>query len=333
MTYAYVALFYILGLPIALRLLCVAHTKLIIQRKAAKMPKSRSAAADLPSPIWPKLKERLAFSKKDTRKFSLKAGSETNLENRKVLLIIWAVGLGISLVGVPLGRLGYSLLAGTIVFGAVIGLAVVKANGILKTRQSLVAKMFEIARSTLGAPPEAAANPGSVVQVLEWDELVKPMKVQMSIPTTFSSSGEENFLRQYNQVFGMESAWIAFNDPETKKLGWNYEDGVLTIAAQPPLPSQAPWEAHYVLDPTVSWSFFPIAIGIEDGIEVVNPKTGQTENVLGFDLSGLQAGISKDNGTYSSPKLGSASPMVLIGGGTGGGKALDINTKIKRVKK
>ena len=56
-----------------------------------------------------------------------------------------------------------------------------------------------------------------------------------------------------------------------------------------------------------------------------NPETGEIENVLGFDLSGEQGKVAKKAGYKMSPKI-TTSPMVFIGGGTGGGKSLTTDT-------
>lgn len=303
---------YLLGLPLILRLLCAAHTKVFIQRKIAKLPRGQQAKAAMPTPLWPKIRERIAFTWKDQRPFQLNAKKEPKAEglsNKKIFLLLWIVGLLCFLAVAFTGK--FVLLGlGFLFFCIAVGFSLTTASPIIKGRQDILTKMFEIGKSTLGLSAEHAANPGAVIQVLEWREILKPAKVKFQVPTTFGADSEEGFQRQFNQVFGAETTWVPFNDPETGKPGWNYQDGEVTLKETPPLPQMAPWSEHYVLDEGVAWSFFPLALGVENGVEIVNPKNGETENVLGFDVAGEQAGLSKKLGRACSPTI-TTSPMAL----------------------
>lgn len=328
----FTTVFYALGLPIIMRLLCVAHTQVFIKRKQANAPRNRQALKDLPKPIWPPLKERLSFTLKDKRAFTLKKKSQGGrLTNRQVFWLFWLAGLGSAVTAGLAHDLRYLGLA-AIIFFFTIAFGVSKANPIIKTRQQVYQKMFEVGRSSLGLSAEYADNPLAVIQVQEWRDLIKPTKVRYEVPTSFGADSEESFLRQFNQIFGTETTWVPYTDPDTGKPGWNYEEGYLTLKETPPLPQMAPWSEHYVLDPAVAWSFFPLALGVEHGIELLNPKTGEIENVLGFDVAGEQAELSKKMGMYCSPTI-TTSPMALVAGGTGGGKALDVDTPVRVIKK
>jgi hypothetical protein len=57
---------YLILLPIIWRLLFVAHTKLVNERKMKKMPRGANRKA-MPTPLHPKAKERLRFARKDQR--------------------------------------------------------------------------------------------------------------------------------------------------------------------------------------------------------------------------------------------------------------------------
>ena len=52
-------------------------------------------------------------------------------------------------------------------------------------------------------------------------------------------------------------------------------------------------------------------------------RTDQFDDLLGFDLSGQQAKAAKAAGENMSTRI-TKSPMVLVGGGTGGGKAMAV---------
>lgn len=314
--------------PILVRLVCVAHTEVFIKRRQMNTPKARQASLKLPEPIWPKVKQHISFSMKDVRPvaFGKKQPNPEGISHKKVIKLIWLAGFIVSGVIAYFGEwkffaIGFAIFCSAIIF------SFVTAGPILRKRKEMMTKLFQIAQSTLGVSAEHANNPGAVIQITEWRDILSPQKIVFQIPTTFSESGAEGFFRQFNQVFGQESTWVPFNDMESGKPGWNFADGVLTIKEVPPLPTSAPFSAHYVLDPGIAWSFFPIALGVENGVELMNPNTGKMENVLGFDLSGEQPGLSRKLGNTCSPQI-TTSPMVFIGGGTGGGKALAVDTKV-----
>lgn len=332
-------LVYIIGMPIVYRLLPLVHKKLIIDRKAAKMKGSnRSAMKDLPKPLWPKWSEHIGFTMKDKRNLVLKKpkkGSNeepkvSNIQNRQLFFILWAAGLLAVLIGSFMGS-WQVMLFGFAFFFVAMHFGVNSAKTLLAARQAVYDRMFSIAKLKLGQSAEYTDNPRAVITVLEWNDYVKPQKVELQVPDSFGADGEEGFMRQFNQIFGTETTWVPADDPETHAPGWNYEEGKVTIYAVPPLPKMAPWDEHYVLDPGVAWSFFPIALGVENGLEVPNPKTGVVENVLGFDFSGVAGDVAKAAGYKMSPTI-TTSPMAFVGGGTGGGKSLAVDTLVEVVR-
>jgi len=326
-----VAIGYIIVLPIIFRLIAFAQKKLIVDRKAASLGNNKAALKNIPRPVWPQWKERISFTFKDKRMFSTGKDNEnpSGVTRSQLFIILYLSGLVLSVGSVFFNLfpnflipLGYALFFGGIVF------AIKSADPVLKTRQSVMSKMFEIVRSKLGASIEYEQNPGAVIRIQKWKDYVVPEIVEIDVPTTFSAEGQEGFLKQYNQVFGVETTWVPLIDPDKKIYGWDYEKGIVTIYAVPPLPKIALWDESYVLSDDIAWSFFPIGLGVENGVEITNPKTGQVENVLGFDLSGEQEKLSKERGLKMHQKI-TTSPQVFIGGGTGGGKALPVDTLVE----
>jgi hypothetical protein len=333
------ALVYIIAMPIVFRLTAVAHKKLIVDKKAAKVKtNNRAALKDLPKPKWPIWREHIGFTMKDKRDFILKKpkkGSNeepktSKIQNRQMLLILWASGLLVVVIG-AFASSWQMILAGYVLFFVAMGFGINSAKSLLKARQAVYDRMFSIAKLKLGQSAEYTDNPRAVIEVLEWNDYVKPQKVELQVPDSFGADGEEGFMRQFNQIFGTETTWVPADDPETHAPGWNYEEGKVTIYAVPPLPQMAPWDEHYVLDPGVAWSFFPIALGVENGLEVPNPKTGKVENVLGFDFSGEAGKAAKAAGYKMSPTI-TTSPMAFVGGGTGGGKSLAVDTLVEVIR-
>lgn len=332
------AIAYIIGMPILLRLIALAHKKLITERAINKMREQKKNLNNAPEPIWNTWKTHIGFTMKDKRalknaKPAAKEGKEDaeptkSISRKAFFYILWLVGLLLVIIG-AFANIVPIIIIGNLMFFADMIYGVQSAKKLLKARKNIQARMFDIARTKLGQSMEFARNPSEIIRVTEWNDYIKPQKVEFDVPTEFNGeSGEEGFLKQFNQVFGRETAWVPSDNPETHEPGWDYERGVVTIHAVPPLPQSAGWDEHYVLAEGVAWSFFPIGLGVENGIELLNPETGVTENVLGFDLSGEQAGIGKKAGIKVSPTI-TTSPMVFVGGGTGGGKSLASETLVE----
>lgn len=321
---------YLLLFPLFIYGIHHTHKHLFIRRPMQKRGARRTDAKQLPKPLWGRITSKLKFAAKDKRPFSIGKKVHLPLQIRQFFLLIYGLGLACCVGG---GFTKNPALFGLafIIFLIWVAFGVMTARPILRARKKVVEKMFEISRSTLGQSAEYAENPEQVVSVLEWRDGNSPVKARFHVPTNFNADSEENFLRQLNQIFGQESSWVAWYDEQAGAKGWDYAEGFVWLKEMPPLPQKAPWDEHYVLDKSVAWSFFPIALGIENGIEIANPATGKSENVLGFDLSGEQAELSKNLGTYCSPTI-TTSPMVLIAGGTGGGKALSVDTKVVLVE-
>ena len=87
------------------------------------------------------------------------------------------------------------------------------------------------------------------------------------------------------------------------------------------------WDEHYIINENIAWSFFPLGLGVEGGVLLENPETGEMEHVLGLDLNGNQVKLAKKKGLTIGNEL-VRSPQTLVGGQTGGGKALSLDTEI-----
>jgi len=304
-----------------------------LMRKGANKNQVMKNAKD---PAWPKWKERLKFTRSDKRAFVFgkpKQGQEpksTGITRRLFYWILRIAGLVVALIGGVIGNAG---LAGGLFLAALLYMAslvygYMSADKLMKSREAVLKRMFSVAKAKLNQSSEYETNPGQVVRITEWRDYVKPQIAEFDIPDTFGEEGAEGFMKQFNQLFGKETAWVPSDNPETGDPGWDFDKGVLTIHAVPPLPRKAPWDEHYVLAEGVAWSFFPIGLGVENGLELPNPKTGLVENVLGFDLSGEQAKVAEKFGLKMSQAI-TTSPMALIAGGTGGGKALSADTLVR----
>ena len=333
-TIAILSAVYLLCLPVLLRLLAVAHRKVQIKmamrRQHAKTPASLK---NLPNPIWGVWKERLKFAFSDTRKLTIPSRDKSKEEPKALgvdrrTVFFGILGLGWVLFALIPGIVGYSehvtmMAVGFVCFWVAIIYAIMSSRSVLTVRKQVLTRMFEIAQLKLGVKGDAELN--DVVKVTKWENLVDPVAVWFSIPTAFSSDGEEGFLRHFNQFFGATNAWVEDVDEHS---GFDYQAGEVYLAIVPPLPTMAPWDEHYVTAPGIASSWFPIGLGVKGGLSLPNEETGVIESVIGFDVAGEQGGEAKEHGLAFEDKFKSASPMILTAGATGSGKSLDKHTKV-----
>jgi len=334
---------YVIGFPILTWVLALIHKRVFVKRAEEKIIRKRIQGKKAPDPVGPKWWKRFRFTLGDKRQFIFAVGKKKQekaagpgLQRRWIWWILWFAGLAAAAVTFTgdFRWIFWSLL----VYFFAFNFAVKSANKIVKHQEKVISKIYEIAQPKLGLPLQDPAT--AHVRVQSWRDYLKPDKVEIDVPTNFSESGEESFLKQFNQVFGRESAWVPDNQPPKKddkgndipgQPGWDYDEGRVTLRSVPPLPVRAKWEAHYVLSPAIAWSFFPIALGVENGTTLTHPETGVKENVLGFDLSGQQGKAAKAAGEEMSTRI-AKSPMVFIGGGTGGGKAVSVDELVSVIR-
>lgn len=273
------------------------------------------------------LRERISFTLSDKRSFSFRKDGkgESPVQYRYISIAIYLVGLIVFVLPAFTGSWSL-LLLGVILFFTFIVFAYTSASKILKKREEMIRNYFMVIRGPLGLKE---GSPEGVLKVVEWrDDMVSARRIDVNIPTTFDQMSEDRVLRSFNQFFGRETAWVARSDKEGEP-GWDYENFVLRLIITAPLPQRANWDEKYITSPGVPWSFFPIGLGIENGIEMLNAETGKMEYVIGYDVTGLTGKEAKKHGMNVSPMLaGGAAPMVLIAGGTGSGKALPVDTEL-----
>lgn len=322
------ALVYLIISPGLVFLIHLLHKRFLIQKKSEKLKKKGIRKPELPKPLWPRIMRHFKFSLSDKRPLTI-AKKDLRIQNRFITWGILGLGLALSLWAAYSNQY-MNIFYGVLLFYVALTFGLITSKKIIKKRDKIIQKMFDIAQSKLGESKEFSENPNAVVQVLEWRDPVTPSKVQFHIPTTFNGeSGEEGFLKQFNQAFGSKTAWVPDADLEKGVSGWNYEDEIVVLREVPPLPQKAAWSEHYVLGEGIAWSFFPIGLAVENGVELPNPETGEIENVIGFDVAGEQSKVAKAAGLNMSSKIAMASPQALVGGSTGGGKSLDVETPVQ----
>lgn len=220
-----------------------------------------------------------------------------------------------------------------------------KAAEPLADRDKTLQRMLDLKRSKMGLINNKSnfLNHEEEFVILSWYDSIKPgqenipkhkrktmpmpEKVRLFLPVTYDELNSPHFLDAWSLAFGDGGRWVADKTDKTNP-GWNSTTGIATIIRQKPLPQLAKWHESYVLNPRVAWSFFPLAIGSENGIileDAFNP--GNQIHVLGYDVAGDQPSVSGKFGTPVGPEI-VAAPMALIAGDTGGGKSLSLDTEV-----
>lgn len=192
------------------------------------------------------------------------------------------------------------------------------SDKLIKQRDETLKRMLEVKGSKMrfmqkdkGIPP----TPASEFKVLEWSEdLTFPTKLHLYMPTDFDILEVDKFLESFNLVFGSNGQWIS-DDSDEQYGGFDFNAGVGAIRVSTPLPKRADWHERYLNEDDIHWSFFPLALGSENGVPVFNEELQQTERVLGFAVNGGQEKLSSKKGVVIGKEV-TSSPQALIAGGT-----------------
>jgi len=271
-----------------------------------------------------KISKRLRFTIKDPR--------NEPVSYRLIYFAIYFVGLAISIYAGFVGNFIFLLTSFFVSYVSVI-FSYVTANKIVKERDTVLNRMLELKGSKMrfiNKEKGAIVTPDTEFKIVKWGEdLVNPEKMYLYMPTDFDILEVDRFLESFNLVFGANGQWIADDSDETYG-GFDFNAGVAAIKVSPKLPSIAKWNERYLNSKDIHWSFFPLALGSENGVPVYNEELDRTEHVLGFAVNGGQEKLSKKNGANIGKEITSA-PQVLVAGATGGGKSLQSDTVVKVV--
>lgn len=298
------------------------------QAKMALFGRKRSATA-IKAQV-----QKEGFNQKISKrvKFTLKDPRNNPIPFRLVFFLIYGSGAGLAIFGGFVGKFNILLTAIFLAYVAVI-FSAITSKKIVKERDQVIKRMMELKGSKMrfvNSEKGAVPTPDTEMRVLGWSEdLTAPIKMELYMPTGFDILEVDKFLESFNLVFNSNGQWIA--DEESEYQGFNFNAGVAAIKVSPKLPQIANWHERYLNEKDIHWSYFPLALGSENGVPVYNEELEITERVLGFAVNGGQEKLSKKNGVQIGPEITSA-PQVLIAGGTGGGKSLSTQTKIEVIK-
>lgn len=276
--------------------------------------------------------------KEDKRKTSLsfkKDSKEKNsgIPNKAIVLSLFIGGYVLAIGSVLLSNI--LLLIVGILFHIITWFVTIALYKPIKNeRNDFFERLYSLKRDNMGLtgdkPKDNAIDYKKEFEILEWGtNHVTPKRIRIYIPTRFDSIGSESFLEKFNLFFAAGSTW-APDRSDPNDAGWNFPAGHVTLMRMKPLPKTAAWSEKYLLNDNIAWSFFPIALGSQNGVKLVDDD-GNEEFVLGFDVAGAQSKLAKKKGLQIGNEL-VAAPMVLIAGGTGGGKSLSLDTIVPTVK-
>lgn len=321
---------YLFGMPMLVWLFCKAYKKVFITRRAQKL---RPQDMDqLPQPLGKKLKRHLGF----TVKMDDRTWGKMPLNNKRMFWVLWVLGLVVTVLGGVFSNLSVIFL-GLMMFFLPLIYSIATSRKMLAQRDAIFNRIFETVNFKMHYGAKKAENPASLIKISEWEDMLQPKEIRISIPLSFDQAAAPEFMRHFNQNLSRfstdaeERSWVA-KTADGKAPGWDFGGSLLTVRTVPPLPTMAKFDAHYLHNERCAWSFFPLGLGIENGVEMIHPETGATENVIGIDVSGEQGKLGKKKGFPVSGTI-MVSPMALVGGGTGGGKSLAVNTIVPVVKK
>lgn len=269
-----------------------------------------------------RINESVSFILKEDKRKTI------NIPNKMLFIFLNIIGLSIGgFLIFQENNFAYLLLLLSFFFNI---LALGVTSSIRKQREIIATRIVEFKRDRMGLVTKGkrALNINSELQIMEWrPDYITPKRIRMTIPTNFDELRTQEFTEKFSTFFGKGSAWVP-DKTDKEHPGWDFNNAVVSLSLSNPLPPRADWIADYVLNDQVAWSFFPLAIGAEGGIPFDNPQTGKTEHVIGFDVSGDQGKLTGKQGKQVGEEL-VMSPQILIAGGTGGGKSLSEETRIK----
>lgn len=185
----------------------------------------------------------------------------------------------------------------------------------INDRDMLISRLLEFKRANMGFVNKKSnvVNYESEFTILEYDEHDgKPSKIRFSLPVNFDPIRADEFLGKLSTQFGRERPF-EIDHLDKDYPGWSTETGYATIKLEAPLPRMAKWSPHYIEDPAIQWSFFPLGLGSKGGVPLKNPETGEIEHVIGIDVDGTQRKYCDKNGIHVGSDI-IASPMTLIAG-------------------
>lgn len=320
---------YVILFPLMIFIIARLHRLFFITLKVrrARKKKQKIDYSELPKPLGPRMGKRVRFAIKDKRGFALRPKKPTKIQTRWIFFALYLAGLGFAITAVMRGS--FTLVLCSLGFGLIaLGFALQSADKAIKKRNDITERIATMAGSHFKIKMKPEDPPTKIVKIDNWAEYTRPTNVRVFAGRAFEPNAQKSFMEEFNRTYGRIRSWVADPDaPETDGTGWDHEAGIVYLKSKPPLPTNVGWHEDYVLNEGIAWSFFPLAIGLEDGVEMPNPETGETVNVLGFDVAGEQKSVGQKAGLKVSSKV-SMTPQAFIGGSTGGGKAHPVDTEV-----
>lgn len=316
---------YIILAPLIITAIPFLIKKTIESRRKKTTRASMKKNEEIRPTLVSKIKKHISFIFTNKTTLMIK-NNDTGVDNKIIFLGIYIIGFIITVILFNINMVLLGIITLLLFPYTAFAYGYISVKKIIEEREKKIKRLCEIAQKKLGY--NDISNPSTILKVTEWNDLVMPEKITFYVPTGFDSSGEEGFLRLLNQIFGRNQTWV----PDINVGGWDYEKGEAHFIVMPPLPTMAPWKEEYAIGPEIAESFFPVALGVEGGIELTDKETGEKIRLLGYDVAGETKDKAKEFGYNADASLMSASPQILVGGSTGSGKSISLKESVLAYK-
>lgn len=198
---------------------------------------------------------------------------------------------------------------------------------ILEQKAAVRRKLTNGGTDKLKIPKEKAE---AAWTVLEWDKEtgLEPTILTYKLEDSFSPGSEQALLQYLNAVLTNTRTYVL--DDTDGKVPVDQKSGLLSIRAKPPMPTRASFNPYYIFAPGIESGVFAIGLGDSGGAQLPIEEGSETMvTVIYVNVSGKgETYASKHGLTMIAPPT----PMVLIMGPTGSGKAQALTDKIQRTR-
>lgn len=321
--------------------------KLMVDNKAKK-----KSDQNVYNPIHPTWKERLRYANSDKRHVAFKLhplvikmmpkpeveeGKEPEkpketfelpqVQRRMVTLGSLLLGAVCAFTAV-LTPVPYILLILSLVFwGAYVIISLISPRWFLNEKAKVTRKLTDAAEKKLKIPKELA--PGCWT-VESWDDEtnLEPTKLTFDISSGFTEGTDQALLKNLNAVLTNTRTYVL--DDEDGKNPIDQKDGILRVRAKPPMPVMATFDPYYIFAPGIEAGAFAIGLGDSGGAQLPIKEGSETMvQVIYVNMSGEAEKYASKHGLAM---VAPPTPMVLIMGPTGSGKAQAITDLIERTQ-
>lgn len=302
-------------------------------------------------PVRPVWKERLKYANSDKRHVAFKIhpliqkmmpkpdGEEEGKEGpqdtfelpqvQRRMVTLGAFLLGaITIFVAPLTPFPYPLISTSFVFlGIYVIVSLISPKWFLGERAKVSQKLTDAAEKKLKIPKDKAPTCWTIIS---WDDEtnLEPTRITFDISSGFTEGTDQALLKNLNAVLTNTRTYVL--DDEDGKNPIDQKDGIFRVRAKPPMPRMATFDPYYIFAPGIESGAFAIGLGDSGGAQLPIKEGSETMvQVIFVNVSGEAEKYASKHGLIM---IAPPTPMVLIMGPTGSGKAQAITDPIERTQ-